>query len=136
MAFRYLSQNRVRTLDTFPSILKKTSLGKSLISLPSLGGEIQVIRLHAANDIKFNATLFEKNTSVAGDINNIFKVDGVQKQIQLTNQGIWYLNEDDPSGAQLWFDLFNDSNTDSGVITLSLTINNIGSGSKVSIPKQ
>jgi hypothetical protein len=141
MAIEYLSSNRVRTLDTFGPVVAGDFLGKTSINTGAFDGVVDVIRIQTATPgVKFSFNLFDKQTSVEGDINNIVRVQKADTTLQLADLQAVYVNEDAPQEKVLWFDFENTGNIDSGIITVKLYITQkpqpIGQAGELLIPRR
>lgn len=122
MSTEQLSNGKVRTLDTFGPVLAGASLDKVSIDTGKFDGVIEMLRVQCAgSNVKFSCFLYDKETSVDGDINNIVQVKKANTSLQQTLDVV-YVNEDSPQDTVLWFDFENTGNVDSGIITVKLYI--------------
>ncbi len=141
MTIGFLSNNRIRTLDTLGPVLAGDFLGKTAIETGEFDGVIDTIRIQTAiSEVKFSFSLYDKLTSVDGDINNILRVQKTNTTLQLSELGIIYANEDSPQATTVWFDFENTGNIDSGIITIKLYITQkpqtIGQVGELLIPRR
>jgi hypothetical protein len=140
MAIETLANNRVRTLDTFGPVLAGASLGKQAIDTGAFDGQIDAVRIETDAGVKFSFFLYDKSTSIDGDINNILRVQKADTTLQLSDLGIIYVNEDTVQDTVIHFDFENTGNVDATNITVKLYITQkaqvLGQPGEILIPRR
>jgi len=122
-------KNLYQVRETFASVPANSSSARLDIPLGTFGGRFTQVAMHTANCVEFDFRIYQNATSVAGTVDEIYRVTGANQFWQKESLDIHFLNTDAPQVTKLFLELDNKSLVaPTGTITLQLYIHAPGTG--------